>query len=185
METVQIIRSRRKTISLQIKPDASIVVRAPMRMPQREIQKFLEEKSGWIETHLAKVRSQQAQAQDNLLTQEDLRSLAEQAKALIPGRAAYYAARMGVTFGRITIRHQTTRWGSCSSKGNLNFNCLLMLAPPEVLDYVVVHELAHRKQMNHSAAFWAEVEKACPDYRVHLKWLKDNGGTLMHRANGS
>ena len=88
---------------------------------------------------------------------------------------------MGVTYGRITIRNQVSRWGSCSSVGNLNFNCLLMLAPPEVRDYVVVHELCHRKEMNHSPAFWAEVEKMIPDYKAHKKWLKDNGTALISR----
>ncbi|MDY3888895.1 MAG: M48 family metallopeptidase, partial [Agathobacter sp.] len=83
----------------------------------------------------------------------------------IPKRVAYFADIMGVDYGRITIRMQKTRWGSCSSKGNLNFNCLLMLAPPEVIDYVVVHELCHRKEMNHSKAFWREVERVLPDYR--------------------
>ena len=81
----------------------------------------------------------------------------------------------------ITIRNQKTRWGSCSSKGNLNFNCLLMLTPPEVIDYVVVHELCHRKEMNHSGAFWAEVEKVLPDYKEQVKWLKENGGQIIGR----
>ena len=85
---------------------------------------------------------------------------------------------MGVTYGRISIREQKTRWGSCSSKGNLNFNWRLIFAPPEVLDYVVVHELAHRKEMNHSKAFYAIVESIMPDYRKWKKWLKENGGTL-------
>lgn len=87
----------------------------------------------------------------------------------------YFARQVGVDYGRITIRNQKTRWGSCSSKGNLNFNCLLMLAPAEILDYVVVHELCHRKEMNHSKAFWAEVEKVLPDYRESVKWLKEKG----------
>ncbi|HAN50208.1 MAG TPA: metal-dependent hydrolase, partial [Lachnospiraceae bacterium] len=86
---------------------------------------------------------------------------------------------MGVDYGRITIRHQKTRWGSCSGKGNLNFNCLLMLTPPEVQEYVIVHELCHRKEMNHSYRFWAEVEDVLPDYRVQEQWLKTNGGALI------
>ena len=87
--------------------------------------------------------------------------------------------RVGVTYGRITIRNQRTRWGSCSAKGNLNFNCLLMKAPPEVLDYVVVHELCHRLEMNHSPRFWAQVERVLPDYKVSRKWLREHGNELM------
>ena len=86
---------------------------------------------------------------------------------------------IGVDYGRITIRNQKTRWGSCSSKGNLNFNCLLMLTPPEVIDYVVVHELCHRKEMNHSKDFWREVEKVLPNYLDQVKWLKDEGSNVI------
>jgi predicted metal-dependent hydrolase len=98
---------------------------------------------------------------------------------VIPERAAHYAALMGVTYGRITIRAQKTRWGSCSSKGNLSFNCLLMLAPPEVLDSVVVHELCHLRVMNHSERFYAEVLRVFPEYREKHGWLKDNGDMLL------
>ena len=82
---------------------------------------------------------------------------------------------MGVSYGSITVREQKTRWGSCSAKGNLNFNWKLVLMPEEILDYVVVHELAHRLQMNHSTEFWDEVEKILPDYRKRRQWLKENG----------
>ena len=99
----------------------------------------------------------------------------------IPQRTAYYAPLVKVSYGRITIRNQKSRWGSCSSKGNLNFNCLLMLMPPEVIDYVVVHELCHRLEMNHSERFWKEVERVLPDYKLRKKWLRENGDRIMRR----
>ena len=104
---------------------------------------------------------------------------ADEALRVIPERVRFYAPVVGVTYGRITIRNQRTRWGSCSAKGNLNFNCLLMKAPPEVLDYVVVHELCHRLEMNHSPRFWAQVERVLPDYKVSRKWLREHGNELM------
>lgn len=118
------------------------------------------------------------------LSKEELVKLTRLAREILPIKVAYYARIMGVSYERIAIRHQKTRWGSCSSLGNLNFNCLLMMMPEAVQDYVVVHELAHRKEMNHSARFWAEVEKIIPDYKKHRKWLKDNGGELILRLRG-
>ena len=115
------------------------------------------------------------------LTMETIQALAEQALKEIPPRVKYYADMLGVTYGRITVRNQTTKWGSCTAKGNLNFNCLLMLAPREVLDSVIVHELAHRKHMDHSKQFYEEVLKVFPDYHKWDKWLKDNGGILINR----
>ncbi len=118
------------------------------------------------------------------LTREELRTLAEKARAYIPERVKFYAPQVGVTYGRVTIRSQKTLWGSCSAKGNLNFNCLLMLAPPEVIDSVVVHELCHRKVMNHSARFYAKVLRVFPDYRKWHGWLKEHGEALMGRMPG-
>ena len=89
-----------------------------------------------------------------------------------------------MTYGRITIRNQKTRWGSCSSKGNLNFNVALMLVPEEVMDYVVVHELTHRKEMNHSQSFWTEVERVCPEYRKYRAWLKKEGTAVLESVTG-
>ena len=176
---VELIRSSRKTIAIEIHPDLSIRVRAPLRMPQYRIMEFWEEKEHWIDLHLEKMRQRQKSNADQAsrisISKEEIKQLTELAKEVIPQRVAFFAAQMGVNYGRITIRNQKTRWGSCSQAGNLNFNCRLMKMPPEVLDYVVVHELCHRKQMNHSRAFWEEVEKVLPDYRVTRQWLKQNG----------
>ena len=178
----ELIRSKRKTLAIEIKKDGRVIVRAPMRVPMRDIERFINEKSEWIRVHRAKVLERKAQEEANpvpALTDAQLRSLKKRASIAIPERVAHFAPLVGVDYGRITIRSQKTRWGSCSSKGDLNFNCLLLLAPPEVLDYVVVHELCHRKQMNHSPRFWAEVARIIPDYKTKVKWLKENGGRLM------
>ena len=177
----QIIRSDRKTVALQIGAGGQVLVRAPRRMSEADIRGFVESKSAWVMKHLEK-RTQQAQQPP--ITIQQVRALADQAAKKIPERVRYFAPLIGVRYGRITIRNQTSRWGSCTGEGNLNFNCLLMLAPPRVLDYVVIHELCHRKQMNHSAAFWAEVEKIMPDYKLQRQWLKDNGGGLIRRMTG-
>jgi len=180
MNAYELIRSNRKTIALQIKGDGRIIVRAPLRMAAKDIQRFVDSKDAWIENHLAIIQQRQ-QPVASAFTLEQLHQLAEAAKQDIPQRVARFAALVGVTYGRITIRAQKSRWGSCSGKGNLNFNCLLMLCPEDVRDYVVVHELCHRKELNHSPRFWAEVEKVLPGYKVQRKWLKDNGGAITKR----
>ena len=173
---VKVIRSNRKTVSIEITKEAEVLVRAPYRVSDTEIQRFVNAKSEWIEKHIQMQRKRMETTQNTKqLTYEQIQELAEKALEVIPQRVAYYAKIMGVTYGRIMIRNQKTRWGSCSSEGNLNFNCMLMLMPPEIQDYVVVHELCHRKEMNHSPRFWAEVEKILPDYQVRRKWLKENG----------
>ncbi len=181
---ITLIRSRRKSLAIEITPELQVVVRAPAQMPVREINAFVQEKDDWIRAHLQRMAEKKRlreQCREQALSKEELQELAAQAMKLIPQKVRYYAPIIGVTYGRITIRNQRTRWGSCSGKGNLNFNCLLLLMPEEVLDYVVVHELCHRKEMNHSARFWEEVEKILPDYRQRRKWLKDNGGRIMDR----
>lgn len=181
---ITLIRSRRKSLAIEITPELQVVVRAPAQMPVREINAFVQEKDDWIRAHLQRMAEKKRlreQCREQALSKEELQELAAQAMKLIPQKVRYYALIIGVTYGRITIRNQRTRWGSCSGKGNLNFNCLLLLMPEEVLDYVVVHELCHRKEMNHSARFWEEVEKILPDYRQRRKWLKDNGGRIMDR----
>ena len=177
-----IVRSSRKTLSLQMKPDGHLVVRAPHRTSDRQIRQFVENNSAWIQKHRELIEQRRRQEEMNpppAITKETLERLRSLASGTIPPRVSYYANLMGVSYGRITIRAQKSRWGSCSAKGNLNFNCLLMLTPPEVQNYVIVHELCHRKQMNHSPAFWREVEQIMPEYRRHRLWLKKNGGALI------
>lgn len=182
---IEVIRSKRKTLAIEIRPDMRVVVRAPEKIPQKEIIKFVEEKQNWIKKHIAqmyfKAEEIKKQKKEPALTNADIEKLCQKALSVIPDKVKYYAEIMGVTYGRITIRNQKTRWGSCSSKGNLNFNCLLMLMPDKVLDYVVVHELCHLKQMNHSKKFWKEVERYMPDYPNYKKWLNENGGALIER----
>ncbi|MEE1249433.1 MAG: SprT family zinc-dependent metalloprotease [Lachnospiraceae bacterium] len=179
---VEVVYSNRKSVAIQIKPDGTVVLRAPYGVPKRELNRILEEKSAWIEAHLQEITERKAEQKDiPKFSMQEIKELADKALVYIPERVKYYAPIVGVNYTRITIRNQKTRWGSCSSKGGLNFNCLLMLTPPEVIDYVVVHELCHRKEMNHSKAFWAEVEKVLPDYKSAKRWLKENGGELISR----
>lgn len=183
--SIVIMRSKRKTISMTIRPDLVVEVRAPMRVSQKVIDEFISEHNNWIEKQMEKLRVSRQEAENaGILSREQLNELAGKATEYIPKRAEYFSKIVGVSYGRITIRCQKTKWGSCSSKGNLNFNCLLMLMPPDVTDYLIVHELCHRKEMNHSARFWAEVEKVLPDYKIQEKWLKENGGRIMMRVKG-
>ena len=172
-----IMRSDRKTIAIQIQPDGTVIVRCPKRMAMTEVRQFVDSKSTWIENHLAKCSSERQEK----YTEPELKALREQARVLVTQSVQHYAPLVGVSYKQITIRTQHTRWGSCSSKGNLNFNCLLALVPREVLDYVVVHELCHRKEMNHSDRFWNEVARIIPDYKSRKQWLKDHGASLISR----
>ena len=178
-----VIRSNRRTIGLEVKPDGQVIVRVPIRLPDSEICKFVHKHEEWIQKHqeIARQRLEERPPVEKL-TMQEIQELADQAVKVIPQRVAYYAPKIGVDYGRITIRNQKTRWGSCSANGNLNFNCLLMLTPSEVIDSVVVHELCHRKEMNHSERFYAEVLRVFPDYWKWNRWLKENGGQLMQRC---
>ena len=178
----EVKRSARKTLGLSICPDGSLLVRAPVWLPESEIRRILLHKQDWIRKSILKMREAAERAgAASSFTEEEMREMARRASEVIPERVAHYARQIGVSYGKITIRCQKTRWGSCSSKGNLNFNCLLMKTPPEVMDSVVVHELCHRKEMSHSARFYTEVLRAYPDYRRWERWLKENGRMLLMR----
>ena len=135
-----------------------------------------EEALSFIRTFLqAKKQAQPKTAAPEIL------ELKTKAKQELPAAVQKYAGLMGVTYNRITIRHQKTRWGSCTKTGNLNFNCLIMKMPDQVRDYVIIHELAHRKELNHSSKYWTIVAEYCPWYKQAKQWLKDNGQKLMER----
>ncbi len=179
--SVEVIYSSRRTMGLEVTADGRVKARVPNRTADAVVEKFVKERAGWIaEKYLLQKARQEKQKlargtrdyEQNPALEARYRELA---RAVIGQRVSYFAAKIGVTYGRISIRDQKTRWGSCSGRGNLNFNWKLVLMPPEVLDYVVVHELAHRKQMNHSPLFWAEVGRVLPDYESRRRWLKEHG----------
>lgn len=174
----ELIRSSRKTLSIEVGQDGKVLVRAPKSCSKRQIEIVLQRKAKWIveKTDFQKRRAQlKNECQE--LTELQRRFYREKAREVLNQRTAYYAGMMGVTYGRIAIREQKTRWGSCSAQGNLNFNWKLILMPPGVLDYVVVHELAHRREMNHSGRFWDLVASYMPEYEKYRRWLKENGNT--------
>ncbi len=172
---VRVIYSGRRSMGLEIRSEGEVLARMPQRVPDGEVRKFIEKHRGWI---LEKLTARKRQEEDRAttgatpvsrLTDEEV----DRIKTRITERVVYYAKKMGVTFGRITIRNQKTRWGSCSAKGNLNFNYQLYYLPDALLDYVVVHELSHRRHMNHSAEFWREVERWYPGYREARRQLRE------------
>lgn len=175
-----IIRSNRKTIAIQIKGDGQLIVRAPLRMPKAEVMAFVDKKKEWIEKHLNAIAQRQTTS-ERPFTAAELKELTTAAEEDIAHRVAWFAPIVGVSYARVTIRAQKSRWGSCSAKGNLNFNCLLMLCPEDVRDYVVVHELCHRKELNHSPQFWNEVRRVLPFCDNARKWLKISGVSLIRR----
>ena len=177
-----IIKSSRKSCSITVERDGTVTIRAPFFMSERKINKIIDERKEWIEKAQNKLASR-AERLNSLtpITKDEIDSLKAAAKPIIEEKVRHFADKIGVEYGKITIRNQRTRYGSCSAKGNLNFNCLIMLMPNEIIDYVIVHELCHIKEMNHSRRFWNEVESVLPDYKERRKWLKQNGNILIER----
>ena len=182
---VEVRRSKRKSATIKITADMQIVVFVPLYVSDNEIEKMVISKSKWIDKHMLKVQSTiDERSKLEKITFEQVKELADQAVEYIPKRVKYYAEKENFVYNKITIKNLVSRWGSCSTKGNLNFNCLLMLTPDYVIDYIVVHGLCHLREMNHSEKFWAEVEKIMPDYQRAELWLKQNGGNLISRMRG-
>lgn len=177
-----LIKSNRRTYAISVDKEGAVTVRVPLAASERYISQMLTERQAWIEEHYSEAKRKASERENSSLTQEQKKALdaryRQAAKEYIPKRVAYFAQFTGGSYKRISIREQKTRWGSCSSKGTLSFHWKLMLAPPAVLDYVVVHELCHLKHMNHSREFWQAVERIMPDYKVHRSWLKEHGDEL-------
>ena len=185
-----VIRTGRKTYGCVVREGGQVEMRIPLRGSVHRAKEMAGQWKDWI---IDKVREQNLQqAKKERLQQESRKRFSnaqrEQlekqyraaAKAYIPGRAKYYADILGVHFERVRIGAQKTRWGSCSARGTLSFHWKLMLAPPKVLDYVIVHEVCHLKEMNHSGAFWSWVGFLMPDYGEQRKWLKEHGEELQY-----
>lgn len=164
---ISVIRSKRRSIGLEVHIDGNVIVRIPNRLSRKQLEDFLDKHKLWIEEKRKYVidkadsKISTNAKKSNELTHGEIQNIHN----AFENKVEYFSKIMGVSVGRITIRNQKTRWGSCSSKGNLNFNYQLYYMPEELMDYVVIHELAHRKHMNHSKKFWAEVAKYCPDYK--------------------
>jgi predicted metal-dependent hydrolase len=210
-----VIRSRRKTIAVEITKEGDVLVRAPLKLARREVLAFVHQSSGWIARKLAQARVlqeertarrfQEGEPFSFLGEQHRLRYVAggeyllkengefllgadlsaragalfrtwyrARAREILEDRVAYFALRMGLTCRSVRITDAKERWGSCNAAGSLNFAWRLVMAPPPVIDYVIVHELVHLVEMNHSRMFWGRVGRILPDYAQRRKWLRDN-----------
>jgi predicted metal-dependent hydrolase len=215
----KIIRSKRKTLALQVTHDGMVIVRAPKNAPQKAINSFIARYSKWVEKkktqahefnktnppktfvdgerfiYLGEFYKLSLVDNPNIAIRFDAgfyldsaqtkkaRSLfidwyIRRAKPIITERVGYYTALTGLTHNRLRITNAKSRWGSCSANNNIRFSWRLVMAPMNVIDYVVVHELVHIQIKNHSKTFWDKVENTLPDYRQHRQWLKDNGRFL-------
>ncbi|MBS7007336.1 M48 family metallopeptidase [Anaerostipes sp.] len=171
----EVVYSKRKTLAVTVACDGNVIVRAPRHFPESQIVRFINEKQSWIDVHIKKAKEREKYQKVFHITAEQREAYIQEARSVITRMCRQYAGQMGVSYNKISIREQKTRWGSASSKGNLNFNWKLILMPEDVLEYVVVHELSHLKVMNHSPVFYRVVARYLPNYKQPKKWLSDHG----------
>ena len=172
METItyELIRSSRRTMSVEVDSTGGVLVRAPRLMPKWRIEAFVRERQDWI----VRAKARQAKRQEKLpdIREEDKPLYVKRAKAILPPKIEQYARRMGVQPTGLTVTSAKTRFGSCSGKNRLSFSWRLMAYPEAAIDYVVVHELAHIRYKDHSRAFYGFIENVLPDYRDRIRLLK-------------
>ena len=166
----KLVRSKRKTLSIEINENCEIIIRAPLKMSEREIEKFILEKLDWIRKSLEKMKVRAENRR--IYTDEDIKALYKKAKELLPERVKYWAGVTGFMPTGVKITGAKKRFGSCSPKNSLCFSVYLFDYPMEAIDYVIVHELCHIREHNHSPAFWALVKKYLPDYKERQNLLK-------------
>ncbi len=171
----EIIRSKRKTLALEIDSQANLIIRAPRLMPLFLIKKFIQKKQNWITKKQKLIQTRNLEIKSLPSKRQISKNQAEQ---ILKPRVQHYAAILKLKYQKIKITSAQKRWGSCSVQNNLNFPLRLALAPNEIINYVVVHELCHIKYKNHSQNFWNEVAQIMPDYKKHRKWLKNKGYLL-------
>lgn len=174
----ELIRSKRRTVSISISRELRVVVRAPVRTSKSDIDAIVCGHSAWIAKHTDIMRQRLEQPQVPALTAEQTELLRHRAKELLPKRVEHFAGIMGVAPAGITVTAAKTRWGSCSAKDKLSFSYRLMLLPDEQVDYIVVHELAHIREKNHSPRFYAVVERYMPDYKERQARLRELQASL-------
>ena len=191
---IEVIRKNVKNINLTVlPPDGHLRVSVPFGLSEERLAEFLCSKTDWIRVHRQKVieRAAKKEAGSALrnpeMSEEERKELLERYREFLRPKLEEYLAFWGRQTGlhpeKWQMRDMKTRWGSCTSEGNLNFNWRLIFAPEKILDYVVVHELSHRKEMNHSPAFYAVVASVMPEYKACEKWLRDNGATLWQNPS--
>ncbi len=171
MESYELIRSRRKTLALEITRDCRVLVRAPANASQASIEAFVTTHEHWLQTHLERQRLRMASAPPPP-TPEEIGALKARAWAVLPGKVAYWSRKMGLVPTGLKITTARTRYGSCNSKNSLCFSCFLMEAPEVAVDLVVVHELCHIQEKNHGPRFYALLERTLPDHQERKKLLR-------------
>ena len=175
----KLIRSIRKSIAITVSLEGELIVRAPSTASKKVIDNFVLSKKIWIEAAKAKVASYKPTEIEKPLEDEEIAKYKKLAKEYIKEKADFFANKMGVTYKSVKVNSAKTRWGSCNKSGMINFSYRLILAPRELVDYVIVHELAHLKELNHSKKFWSIVEQEMPDYKARQASLsKWNRGAI-------
>lgn len=166
----EIIRSKRKTLSLEVKRGGEVIIRSPLHLSEQKITEFLNLRYEWL---LKAIKRQKNKKDKYNLTSEQINALKQKAKDILPKRVEYYSNIMKLYPKTVKINLAKTRFGSCSSQNSINLSAFLMLYPMEAIDYVVVHELAHIKYKNHQKEFYNLVESYMPDYKKRILLLKD------------